>query len=196
MSVWRTMLVALGVAALHAGCATNPRLVEAGDDAEVAAYEVDPQIEWSRQQARDLEIWTVNGVQLEQLRLYSDVESADSLFPQRQGASARAEPEERPRFRPDMRAHDVMELVQATLAQSGALDISVTQLRPANFGDRPGFRFDLALTAPSGLAYRGLAAGAVKDERLQLILFLAAEPHYYPRYAPVVRRIIKSVHFP
>jgi len=195
VTAWR-IATGLGLAAiLLAGCA-NPRLVKPEGEAEVDAYKVDPQIEWSRERlGSKLQIWTVDGVPLEQLRLYSDIEDGDTLFPEPRRPVLRRELEHRPKFKGDMRAHDVMDLVAATLAQSGAMDVKANNLRPADFGGRAGFRFDVALQSQTGLAYEGLAAGAVTDERLQLILFMAAKRHYFDTYAPVVRRIFESVEF-
>lgn len=190
----RLLLVVVLGGVVLAGCG-NPILVKPGQSNAIGdAYRVDPQIEWSRQQAGKLQIWTVDGPQLEQLRLYGDIADRDSLFPAA-GSQARAPAREhRPEYRQGMRAHDVMELVAATLEQSGAIDVVAERLQPGEFGGQPGFRFELAFKSELGLAYRGLVAGMITaDERLHLILYMGAQPHYFGAYVPTVRRLLDSV---
>ena len=195
MSACARLLLALALGAwLLAGCG-NPILVKPGESNEIGeAYRVDPQIEWSRQQTHKLQIWTVDGPQLEQLRLYANIEDGDSLFPAPGPQTRTQAREHRPEYRLGMRAHDVVELVAATLEQSGAIDVVAERLQPGEFGNQSGFRFELAFKSELGLAYRGLAAGMITaDERLHLILYMGAQPHYFGAYAPTVRRIVDSV---
>ena len=63
-------------------------------------------------------------------------------------------------------------------------------LRPATFGAAKGFRFELSLLTQEGLAKRGLAAGTVQDGKLQLIVYLAADLHYYDQYRNEVEGIL------
>lgn len=187
----RLLLLLILGAGLLAGCG-NPILVKPGESNEIGdAYRVDPQIEWSREQAQKLQIWTVDGPQLQQLRLYADIADGDTLFP----APARTQRREHwPEYRQGMRAHDVAELVAATLEQSGAIDVVAKRLQPGGFGNQPGFRFDLTFHSELGLAYQGLAAGMITpDNRLHLILYMGAQPHYFGAYVPTVRRLLDSV---
>lgn len=178
-------------AALLAGCSNllrdNPNEIE-------DAYRVDPQIEWSRQQGGKLQIWTVDGPLLEQLRLYAGIEDGDTLFPVARAQAVGPQGEYWPEYRQGMRAHDVMELVTATLQQSGLVDVVARRIRPVAFGSRPGFRFDLRFESENGLAYRGLAAGMItEDQDLHLILYMGAQSYYFGAYEAVVRRLMDSV---
>ncbi|MDN5850607.1 MAG: hypothetical protein L0H63_13375 [Nitrococcus sp.] len=174
-----------------AGCSSllmdNPN--EVGD-----AYRVEPQIEWSRQQGYKLQIWTVDGPLLEQLRLYANIEEGDRLLPTTRTQAGSWQGGHWPEYRQGMRAHDVMELVTATLQQSGSVDVVAKRLRPAEFGGRPGFRFELRFESENGLAYQGRAMGIItEDERLHLILYLGAQPYYFGAYEAIVQRILDSV---
>lgn len=79
MSARRAVLDALA-AALLAGCAgAGP--VKPGEPARAAEhYRVSPQIEWSRIERGAVDIWTVDGPQLQQLRFYRAVADGDTLF--------------------------------------------------------------------------------------------------------------------
>ncbi|MCO6441286.1 MAG: hypothetical protein J5I81_09400 [Nitrococcus mobilis] len=195
MSASPCLLVLLGLgAAVLTGCG-NPLMVKPGEHDEIGnAYRVDPQIEWSRQQDRKLQIWTVDGPLLEQLRLYAGIEDGDTLLPTPGRSISRQAWEQRPKYHKGMRAHDVVELVAATLAQSGAIDVGAERLRPAEFGGRAGFRFDLRFESDIGVRYRGLATGMItQDGRLHLILYMGAQPHYFDAYEAIIRRILSSV---
>lgn len=193
MTVTRLLAPALLVAVL-AGCAT-PGKIEPGEPTEAAGhYRVEPQIEWSRMHWRQMELWTVDGPQLQQLRFYRAIEDGDTLLPEPRQALVAPREDRRPRYRDWMRPHDVMALVADTLAQSGTVDIRARGLRPADFGTRPGFRFELAFASQAGLPYRGLGLGMIDDEnQLHLILYLGAEPHYYDAYRDAVEGILASV---
>ncbi|MDN5869836.1 MAG: hypothetical protein L0H73_03820 [Nitrococcus sp.] len=186
------LVALLGLAAtLLAGCSSlltsNPNQI--GD-----AYRVEPQIEWSRQWGYKLQIWTVDGALLEQLRLYASIEEGDTLLPVTRTQAGSWQGEHWPEYRQGMRAHDVMELVAATLQQSGSVEVAAKRLRPAEFGGRPGFRFELRFESENGLDYEGLALGMItEDERLHLILYMGAQPYYFGAYETIVERILDSV---
>ncbi len=190
---WLWALLSLG-AAMLTGCG-DPLMVKPDEHDEIGeGYRVDPQIEWSRQQDRKLQIWTVDGPQLEQLRLYAGLEAGDSLLPTPRRSISKQAWEQRPTYHKGMRAHDVMELVATTLAQSGAIDVVVERLQPAEFGGQSGFRFDLRFKADIGVTYRGLATGMVTQTgRLHLILYTGAKPHYFDAYEAIIQRILSSI---
>lgn len=186
------LLLAAGAAL--GGCAT-PGKVEPGQATRAADhYRVATDIEWSRIHQRQLELWTVDGLQLQQLRFYRALEDGDTLLPEPRRVHVAPQDDRRPRYRDWMRAHDVMGLVADTLAQSGAVKIRTHGLEPADFGDLPGFRFALAFASPGGLDYRGVALGTIDTRsRLHLILYTGADPHYFDAYREEVDRILQSV---
>lgn len=180
-----TLMLGLGA------CATTPTgPVTPGERQEIGgAYSVMPETEWQRRGVDGMQRWTVAGGNLHQLRLYGDLEAGDTLFPE-------APRDRMPGYDGRSRAHEVADLIRASLARIGAVDIRARSPRPAPFGERPGFRLDLSFVAGSGLAYRGLAAGTGDDgERLQLILYFGARDHHFQAYADQVERLIGSVRF-
>lgn len=181
------------VALALAGCAAEP-LVRAERPARVGqSYRVEPQIEWSRLRSGRRQLWTVDGPQLEQLRLYAGIEPGEVLL-SRPARGNRSESGGSPRYEAGMRPHDVAELVTATLVRLGAVRIEWRDLRPGSFGGRRGFRFGLRFASADGLAYEGLAAGTVADaDRLHLILYLGTRDHYFGAYRPAVERLVDSV---
>lgn len=185
----RAIVIAV-LAAVLGACATTPRSgpVTPGERQKVGdAYTVLPETEWQRRRADGMQRWTVAGANLHQLRLYGDLTTGDSLFPE-------APADRMPSYDGRSRAHEVADLIRASLARIGAVEVEISNLRPGPFGERDGFRLDLTFAAGSGLRYRGLAAGAGDDEgRLQLILYFGAREHHFPAYEEAVERLIGTV---
>ncbi len=134
----------------------------------------------------------MDGPGLQAIRFVKGLEDGDMLFARRRRTLS-GEDRKLPRFRKTMTANEVMEFVVDSIARAGIVDVEAADLRPAPFGDLPGFRFDLTYRYQSGLDGRGLAVGAVADGRLYMILYTGVDMHYYPKYAPEVEHIVGSV---
>lgn len=153
------------------------------------AYSVHPQIEWSARKDGHVELWTIRGPGLEALRFVA-LKQGDGIL----------EPgfwsdEKFPEFRTHMSPTEIVELCLDTLSRMGATRLGASGLRPAPFGPHRGFRFELELTTGAGLEMSGLAAGAVVEDELYLVLFTAPRVHYFETTAPHVEEILRSVAF-
>lgn len=96
-------------------------------------------------------------------------------------------------FRIDMGADDVMEAVSADLAQRGFSMVRVSGLHPAPFGRAPGFGFDFSYVDQRGLTMTGMALGAVRSGKLDLLLFRAPTEYLFGRHRPAVERAFASI---
>jgi hypothetical protein len=183
-----TLIIALGA------CATQISRVERKTVDVEGAYTVDPQITWSEFSGASTSsnglIWTVDGLFLQRLDLFGAIEDGQALFE----PSGAAE-EKLPVFRADMRESEVQEFVLDTLSQQGFVDIEAINLRPADIGGRKGFRFDLIMATGSGLEMKGLAAGAIVNGELNLVLYTGTRLHYFAARQTAVEGIIKSITF-
>ena len=150
------------------------------------AYSVNPGIQWSKRVDGKVELWTIDGPVLQAIRFYQGLEDGDSLW------DAQAE-EKAPKFRSDMRANAIMELVVDSLSRLGAGQVDAENLRPMHFGSWPGFRFDLNYLTKDGLAKSGLVAGAVVEGKLYLILYDGTRSYYFPKYIGNVESILTSI---
>jgi hypothetical protein len=96
-----------------------------------------------------------------------------------------------------MRASDVADFVLASLAQVGTNDADFSNLRPAAFGGLSGFRFDITFFSSDGLAYRGLACGAIDAEKiLHLLLYIGTDAVYFDAHREAVENIFRSLTLP
>src|SRR5262245_11992667 len=180
----RLLAILLAVAAL-AACTTYGSV--GLENRKIAGvYSVSPQIQWNRYTDGDLEVWTVDGPLLNALQFTSALGDGDALY----DIAGR---EEMPRFRSNMSESEVMEFVVDSLAAAGAQKVEETGLAPASFGQRPGFRFDLAYQSGDGLDKLGSVLGMLKDGKLYLIIYTGAAQHYYPKYKAAVEALFASI---
>lgn len=127
--------------------------------------------------------WTRNGPRLDLLMFILNVPDNTALFGGKNP----------PVFRAGMTEIEIVEAVADGLTQLGLSRVEFSDVRPADFGTLPGFRAQLSLVDGSGLAKRGLLYGANQDGTLHLMLFQAAELHYYDAIRPDVERIFRSI---
>lgn len=191
-SIRRAAIAAIVIIGL-AGCSTY-QLVEAGPQPIGSSYQVSPLSDWNAWRptgrSANVELWTVDGAALQQVRFYHAIEPGKTLLLSR----SRGGDEEAPRYEAGMRANDVVRVLSGTLELHGNADIEVESLEPARFGDWPGFRFALSFKDGGGLAYRGLGIGATDGEdRLHLIVYLATGEHYFEAHQPEIERLFASI---
>lgn len=159
---------------------TEPRLI--GD-----RYTVQPGQLWTHLRRTEPETWTLNGPMLDRLLLVADLAENATLF-QSDGDRATM-----PTWRSSMTESEAMEFVEDSFAQLGMGQVRVGNLRPADFGDRPGFAFDMAYVDGEGLNKRGAAVAAVIDGKLNMMLFTAAATHYFAAGYPDVEQMARSI---
>lgn len=183
---WQRLLAILLSTAL-AGCAGGYTLVEPGRVQIDDEFSVASKVAWSQLVFGERHLWTINGAGLEAIWFYAGLKDGDSLI------ANVDQDKDAPRFDSDMRPNEVMELVVDSFGRAGAVNVEATGLRPARFGSMDGYRFELTLQTAEGLIKRGLAIGTIEEEKLQLIVYLAAGMYYYDRYLDEVESIFASV---
>ena len=184
-SALRRRAAFLFLCALLGACAqitlVEPKRHKIGD-----AFSVEAQIAWNRFPADKTEVWTVDGPRLQALRFFKGVEDEEPLLEASEDAKL-------PLFRATMTPNEVMELVVDTFSRSGASQVEARGLRPADFGDAPGFRFEFTFLDGEGLETEGMASGAVIEDRLYMILYTGSRVHYFPKHKNQVDKLLDSV---
>ena len=156
---------------------------------------------WSRQVEGPSRIWpetwTINGPLLDSLNLAVAIEDGRPLV-KIDGDAAK----NFPRFRAGMAAEDIVGLVQSTLAVTlKAGDFEARTIAPERVAGHDGVRFEFTFgtgTAGEGLETDRHAVGVAfeADRRLYLILFHAAELHYFPELRGAAEAVIASARLP
>jgi hypothetical protein len=149
-------------------------------------YTVAPQIEWNRYTDGKIEVWTIDGMDLDSLHFTQALGDGDALY-LIQGR------EEVPRFRHNLSESEVMEFVVDSFTAAGGQRVEARNLAPAPFGPLPGFHFDFTFQTASGLDKLGTVIGTMKEGKLYLILFTGAAQHYFPKHKPSVDALFASI---
>lgn len=152
-------------------------------------YSLAPQIAWSKHSEGDVELWTVDGPLLQELIFFTGIANGKPLFP----PQPQAKEKELPVFSEKMTALEVRDLLVATLSRRNQFSVETKDLRPWQFGNIDGFRFGLSLVTEDGLNKQGFAVGTIRNDKLYLIAFSAAEVHYYGKYKGTVEQLLGSI---
>lgn len=140
----------------------------------------------------DTIIWTQNGMQLDRIMIIPAVSSGEPIFRQLSRSQAL------PTFDSNMLPNEIQELTESSLLKlygEGKASVEASKLRPNRFGSHKGFMFDLDVIVSEGANYKGLAGAMIIDDKLYLIVYLAAVPYYYERYLDEATEIINSATF-
>lgn len=196
----RTIIIrtlVLLVAATLAGCAPYS-LIKPEPQTVGGTLSVVPGTPWNKVRLDDnegkIETWTLDGPVLNRLIFFEGVGDGEPLLQARSGLGGSAKRDEKPPvFRSKMNPFEVQELLQATIARRFQTTIVDSRnLRPIQFADRPGFRFDTKFTGRDEVERKGVFTGSVGDGRLYGVWFFGAGSHYFDRYLPEFTRLIDS----
>ena len=98
-----------------------------------------------------------------------------------------------PRYTLGSTALEQIDFVTSSMSLIGYLDLTTTNVRPADIDGQPGTEFSLTGKYPSGLNMKGDAAIVESNDGLNIVLYVAPEMHYYDKYYTEASAIIKSV---
>jgi hypothetical protein len=195
MTAFRHLLAAAALLAL-AACVNQYTMAGPGPVTSVGGLSLAPTIPWNRQSpsemvvtsAAPIEFWTQDGSTLQLMLVFGGVPDGQGLFKKYHDKS------EFPAFRAAMGPSEIMELVEATLGKmSGSTLIQTRELRPAKFGTLDGFQFAYSFTGKDEIDRDGIAAGAVKDGKLFLLLYSGSRLYHFGKYRPDVERMFGSL---
>jgi len=145
-------------------------------------------VSWSDLGHKGERLWTRDGVNLNALRIYTDVEPGEHVF----RARLRGEKDEGARFRKGLSNPEIAELIVEGLRGSGLANVSATSIAPAQLNGQAGFQAELSFDSRSGLHYRGLLLGEGEDGSLSFLLYTAPAEFYFERDATAIKAIMRS----
>lgn len=137
----------------------------------------------------DSRTWTQDGFLLDRLLIIPAVPGGEPIFRQTSISQAL------PLFEASMLPNEIQELVESSIVKlfgEGGAAVETRRLRPQSYGADRGIMFDVEVSLSDGPDYRGLTGALVVDEKLYLILYLAAEPYYFDKHVERATRVIKS----
>jgi len=194
MNLARLMLPIVLVAMLS-GCATGFTLVTVGT-VQVQDMSVRAGSGWNRAAATytpyarsGTETWTKDGMLLDRLVISPAIPDGQAIIVSRNKSAAL------PLFRADMLPNELEELVESSIVKlygEGSAVVNTMNLRPHRYGETVGIRFDIDVTVSDSPPYKGTAGAFIVAEKLYLMYFLGAVPHYYDKHLAEASAIIDS----
>lgn len=185
-------LLPLALALLMAGCASTHGLQRKGD-VTVFDMVMTSGLDWSRIRGHRSEVWTIDGVQLNRLLIFSRIRPNEDVF---QRARERKSRPDGLWYRPGMRLDELESLIADGFnIQNGWTGVRTANLRPHAFGSAEGIRFDIEATSLSGLIYKGTIAAAERNGRLNVIVWLAPKEYYHGRDVAAVESMLDGMRF-
>jgi hypothetical protein len=183
--------LAIAVALLWLSGCVSVAKVETGDRAVGERMSVKLEGAWNHISAPGMgpgETWTMEGLPLDQLLLYSGVKDGQLMH----GAAPMGTKMKEYSFRSSMQPDEIVAMFEGMLTRDGS-SFNLVKLEPAMFGGRKGLRFEFATTRKvDGVQLLGFGYGAVSKGELFAILYLAPRLAFYPRYSPRAEQISRS----
>jgi hypothetical protein len=191
MAAIRAMVLGACTAFLLAACASSgtSRLVKPGPN-KAGKLTLQSEMEWTRASTTRFQMWTMDGELLNLLFLIPTVREGDYIFLGQRESKRRPDA---PYYHRGLREDEIRDLVTDGLLAAGFIGVQGTNLRPADFGGRPGLRFDVAMANPEGLGYQGLVAAFEHEKGLALAIFIAPSEYYFPRDGAKVSRMLDTL---
>lgn len=138
----------------------------------------------------DTKIWTQNGLLLDRIMIIPAVPTGEPILRQLSTSQAL------PKFDADMLPNEIEELVESSILKlygEGKASVEASKLRPYRFGSDKGIMFNLDVHVSGGPEYKGVTGAMIVNEKLYMMVYLAALPHYYDKYVDEATEIIKGV---
>ena len=186
------MLVAIVL--MLAGCASAGGVLQTAGHVDVYDMQLDTDLSWTRikDPFQHEEVWTIDGTALNSLSIFSGVAPGEHVF--MLGCERSSRPDG-PWFRTGMRPEEIRDLIVAAMGDQKMLNITTSHLRPQQFGNVSGLRFEFQMANADGLIYKGSVAAAERNGKLDLLLWKAPAEYYYGRDAATVMKMLDGVRF-
>jgi hypothetical protein len=182
-------------ACLIATSALANSLVSPGPRAKIAKSTIaaSPAYEWNKLKYRGgkkVEIWTIDGDELNKVTFYGGVEVGQPLFREADKKDAPL-----PRVTPNMLITDIPTLLESSYRiQLGTSQMSIDSQEPALVAGHKGIKFTYSYVRRDDEVQRkGEAIGAVVANRLYLVAYEAPAIHFFDKDVEKFRQLVATL---
>lgn len=182
-------LLAAVVLLLLSGCVSVAK-VESGDRSVGERMIVTIEGAWNHIDAPGIgpaQIWTMEGMAVDQLMLYSGIKDGQVIHPERGGQQKSFA------FRANMQPDEIAAMFEGMLTRDGSR-YKLEKLEPLSVNGINGFRFEYSLVRKvDNVQLSGLGFGAVSRGELFAVVYMAPRLVFYPRQVARVEQIGRSI---
>lgn len=145
---------------------------------------------WSVRPIKTSEVWTLDGVALNELYFVTGLASGGTLY-----RDAKKKDQPLPKLSASMDLTDIPGFVESSTRIALATSVfEMTSVEPAKLGSEPAIKFAYTYAVEgSPLKRRGMGVGTIKKGSLYLVTFVAPDLYYFERDQPKVEKIIESI---
>ena len=186
----KNILVALVLLALS-GCVSNIAKIESGDRKVGERMTVSIDGAWNQMPfSAPAELWTMEGLPIDQLRLYSGLKDGQAIHATPFGGTDAQRKSFN--FRSGMQPDEIAALFEGMLTRDGSR-YKLLKLEPVTFGGGKGFRFEYALTRKiDNVELSGIGYGTVSKGELFAIVYMAPRLGFFPRHVGRVDQMARG----
>jgi hypothetical protein len=179
---------------LLVSCASPGGVLQTAGHVEVYDLQLDTDLAWARikDPFKHEEIWTIDGMALNSLSIFSGVAPGEHVFMLSHERSSRPDG---PWFRAGMRPEEIRDIIVAAMQDQKMVNVATSNLRPQQFGGVDGLRFEFTMANSDGLIYKGTVAAAEKGGKLTVLLWKAPAEYYYGRDIAAVTKMLDTLQF-
>jgi hypothetical protein len=183
----RSLAVLLGL--LLAGCAPHMKKVDTGELTVGDRLLLTIEGPWNHINAPNLgpaQTWTMEGLPVDTLLVYSGVKDDEFIHPDRSGGQKAF------KFQSAMQPDQIVAMFEGMLTRDGS-SFKLVKLEPASFGGEKGFRFEYSLIRRvDNVQLAGLGYAAVSKGELFALLYSAPRLTFFSRHQGRVDQIARS----
>lgn len=161
----------------------------------VANFQVESDITWNKanrlriESSAPVEFWTADAPGLNSILFIGGVKDGGYVLRQ----SGTTETVNNLVFHKGMTATEIVELWESAITKLNQTSIAKgSNIRPAQFGGVPGFKFDFTFVNKDEVDRSGVGYAAVKDGRLYMIFYSGTKLHHYGLRLASAVRIMES----
>ena len=191
----KKLLLGCAASALLAGSAMANSLVSPGPATGIAksALSARPDSEWNRlsyRSGKNVEIWTVDGDQLNKLTFYAAVPAGETLFKERDKKNKPL-----PRVQANMLITDIPALLETSYRSDGlVMQMHVDTQEAAMLGGHRGIRFTYSFVRNEDEVERkGEAVGALVGNQLYLVTYEAPSVYFFDKDVDHFRQVVSTL---
>ncbi len=187
-------VLTLSLSILLSGCVAFS-MVEPGPTT-VGDLQLDASVAWNQAPAvmspaarPGTKVWTRDGLLLDRIVIIPGVPDGETIFKPIDKTQAL------PAFKADMLPNELEELTESSISKlfgEGQTAVTTMNLRPHRFGENSGILFDVETAVSDGPDYRGFVGAFISEDKLYMLIYIAALPFYYDKHHAEAEAIIKS----
>ncbi|HET7765187.1 MAG TPA: hypothetical protein VFK92_08850 [Burkholderiales bacterium] len=174
-----------------AGCATPPTPVKPDSGEQLVGDRLTVTLDGSWNHiyipGQAAEHWTMEGLPIDDLQIYSGIKDGQAMQPVARGSSATPAV-----FHSTMQPDEIVSLFESMLTRDGST-FQLVKSEPATFGGAKGYHFEFKVVRKvDSVELSGVGYGAVSNGELFSIVYIAPRMTFFGRYQARVENIAQG----